>query len=163
MSEYFYTPYYDDPHFGIAVSGISLPGTVLPDTGAFSPNGFQTETTFTGDDDHNYLTQIHWPRGNDTVTMDVLAVGLNAPPFEAVASAPSRMPLRLWPNPASSVVHLDIDESAAAWISDPLGRILRKIDLTSGLSTLDVSTMRSGLYEVCIPSRGESLKLEIIR
>jgi hypothetical protein len=162
-TEYFYLPYYDDPHFGVSVSGITLPGEVLPDTGFSFSLGLQTVTTFTGDNNHNYLTKLHWPRGNDTVTMDVLAVGLNAPPFDAVAPLPTGSSLRLWPNPAQSVLHCDIDKDAVMWIFDPLGRILRKFDLHTGRSTVDVSSLPNGLYEVSVPSQGDRVKLEIVR
>ncbi|MFI5200778.1 MAG: hypothetical protein ACHQNE_00140, partial [Candidatus Kapaibacterium sp.] len=125
-TEYFYTPYYDDPHFAIAIgnfdglSTISLPGPVQP-VGLNLNAVIEALTTFTGDTHQNYRTQLHWPRAHDTISIDVVALGALAPPFDGVKSIPLSNSLSVWPNPASQVIHIYNPDQSPIWISDALG------------------------------------------
>ncbi|MFI5202661.1 MAG: T9SS type A sorting domain-containing protein, partial [Candidatus Kapaibacterium sp.] len=122
--------------------------------------------TYTGDSYHNYYTKLHWPRAIDTITIDVVAVGNNAPPFDNVklTAPPPSSSISVWPNPASRVVHLDLGQrSSSVWISDALGRIVRKENLTPGTSTIDISDLSTGLYDLFLPGLQETVKLQILR
>ena len=168
VSEYFYTPYYDDSLFKITVhdyngiGSVTLPGLISPDTAFFSPNTefIQTLTEFAGDDYHNYRTQLHWPRSNDTVTMDVLALGSSAPPFDGVAMKTLSSGFSMWPNPASSTLHVSSAEPGATIaIYDLLGRELVSAELLPNTS-LDISNLTQGIYSVVLNSKDEPTVVE---
>jgi hypothetical protein len=165
-TRYFGLPYYDDPHFSIAIgnyvgAGAVLPGEVPPHVG-MTDGGIQALTTFTGDSYHNYLTQLHWPRDIDTITIDVLAIGKSAPRFLRVREeAASR--LVVWPNPASQLLHLELPmDKSDVVILDALGRTVLKQRVESSASTLDISSLPPGVYRVCIPNMQSSM-LEVVR
>jgi len=166
-TEYFGTPYYDDPHFTFAIGNyiglgtVTLPGYVKPDTG-FLPIGIQVLTTFTGDSYHNYFTQMHWPRATDTVTIDVVCIGKNAPPLDGVTYSSEPRSVSLWPNPASFILHIRSDDPTLDfWITDMLGRKIRTGKGTE--SSIDVSDLPNGLYVLSFSKLGESIKFQVVR
>jgi hypothetical protein len=166
-TEYFGMPYYDDPHFTFSIGDyigtgtVALPGNVKPDTGLF-PKGIQVLTTFTGDSYHNYFTQMHWPRATDTVTIDVVAIGKNAPPLDKVTYSSETRSISLWPNPAYSILHIRCeDPTANFWITDMLGR---KIRTGKGTETsIDISDLPTGLYVLSFSKLVESIKFQVLR
>jgi hypothetical protein len=174
VSEYFYPPYYDDPHFKITIGNISgfgsatLPALMPPDTHAYLPswNTIETLTEFTGDDYHNYRTQLHWPRANDTVTMDVLALGADAPPYDGVAMKTLLTGFSIWPNPASSTLNIgSVEPGANIIVYDLLGRELLSAELLSN-TPIDISKLHPGIYSVVLSSKDAPTvvqKLTIVR
>ncbi len=168
-TEYFGMPYYDDPHFTLAIGNytglgtVTLPDNVRPDTG-FPPQNIQVLTTFTGDSHINYQTQLHWPRENDTVTIDVLALGLTAPKFERVSSAQAATSFPVWPNPASDVLRIECgEERTEVLLIDILGRTIRKQTLFAGSDVMNIADVQPEMYQLYIPSRNQSTKVQIIR
>jgi hypothetical protein len=169
VTQYFDVPYYDDSHFKIDIgnyiadgTAVFLPGNVVPDT--VRPwQRIQAKTTFSGDSYHNYYTQLHWPREKDTITIDVVCIGSNAPTFLDVTGAEPSTGLRLWPNPASDVVRLDLDEPAAVWIVDELGRVLKKTTVLPESPVVDLRNLPEGFYTIAIPSKHTVSKIQLIR
>jgi hypothetical protein len=168
VSDYFYVPYYDDPHFQLSIRNFdgfgsaTLPAMLPPDTVLLLPstNTVEVLTVFTGDDQHNYLTKLHWPRANDTVTMDVLALGASAPPFDGVTMKMRSSGFSMWPNPASSTLHISSAEpNATVTIYDLLGRVLLAAELLPNTS-LDVSTFPPGIYSVVLKSKDGATSVE---
>ncbi len=169
VSEYFYLPYFDDPRFQITLGNWDGFGT-LPVPGSISPAQFSSQIcakiSYTGDDNHNYLTQLHWPRAKDTVTIDVMAIGVDAPPFSGVAVQSSSSAFLIWPNPASSVIHIGAEgEDASFTIYDIVGREVYSGEVLSN-ETFDISTLSPGFYSVVLSSRTDhpiTEKLSIVR
>ncbi len=169
-SEYFYVPYFDDSHLQIAIlndgfGSYSLPG-LIPPTPSSPSSQIQAKITFTGDDYHNYLTQLHWPRANDTVTIDVMVVGTHAPPFSSVHAPKSSSSFSIWPNPALSVLHIVPDDETAGFaIYDIYGREAYSGEASSN-AEFDISKLAAGFYTVVLNSRTDhavTQKLSIVR
>ena len=168
VSDYFYLPYYDDPNFSIQIGNflglgtLSLPGVLPPDTGFLT--GVETLTRFTGDPAKNYLTKLHWPRANDTITIDVLALGDKAPPFDIVTpSYGARSNILLWPNPASQTVRFHtLKTPTVVIIMDQLGRIMKR-QMLQQTDVIDVSNFIPGMYEFYFPELQQSAKVQILR
>ncbi|MFI5201574.1 MAG: T9SS type A sorting domain-containing protein [Candidatus Kapaibacterium sp.] len=158
VSEYFYLPYFDDSHFQIAIGDFigtgtyPLPGFIPPSPSSPSSQ-IQAKITFTGDDSHNYLTKLHWPRSNDTVTIDVMVIGVDAPPFSGVAVQSSSSGFSIWPNPASSILHIgSAAPGGTIAIYDLLGRELVWTELQPN-TTFDISQFSPGIYSVVVNSK----------
>ncbi len=170
VSEYFYTPYYDDQRFHISIGNFdllgsaTLPGMIDPDTQRTFPDYSLIEllTQFTGDDQHNYRTQLHWPRANDTISIDVVALGASAPPFNGVTLKTLSDGFSIWPNPASSILHVSsVQAGATIAIYDLLGRELLMADLSSN-NSLDISNIPDGVFSVVLNSKSGTPIVEML-
>ena len=105
---------------------------------------------------------MHWPRSIDTITIDVVAIGENAPHLDGVAYSSEPRSVSLWPNPASSILHIRSDDPTANfWISDVLGRKVRTGKGTE--SSIDISDLPTGLYVLSFSKLGESIKFQVLR
>ena len=60
-----------------------------------------------------------------------------------ISSEAQRRPLRVWPNPAQDLLHID-SPTATCWATNPQGQLHG--DLTSG--TFDVSGWAAGVYHI---------------
>lgn len=56
--------------------------------------------------------------------------------------------LRMWPNPATGSVQLDLQENASIHVFSPSGQLIRRIETTNGNHVLDVSELPGGTYYV---------------
>ncbi|WP_196295126.1 FG-GAP-like repeat-containing protein [Hymenobacter ruricola] len=66
----------------------------------------------------------------------------------ALAAAPARPALAVYPNPAHGQVQLHLPTAARAELLDALGRVLRTVPAPAGTATLDVAGLAPGLYLV---------------
>jgi hypothetical protein len=66
-----------------------------------------------------------------------------------VAEQPASMePVRLWPQPASDKLHLELSAASRVRIIDGKGRVVQDRSLPLGTATLDISSLAEGLYLV---------------
>ena len=71
--------------------------------------------------------------------------------------------LKLWPNPASDFVRVDLREPDAVWILDELGRLLLKTIVSPESPVLDLRNLPEGFYTLVIPSKHFVSKIQLIR
>jgi hypothetical protein len=171
-TEYFGVPYYDDPSLTLAIGNfdgfgsVLLPADVLPDTSTiFPPNDeIQVLTTFTGDAYHNYRTQLHWPRAQDTITIDVLVLGTEAPRYAKVATPDTHVSLSLWPDPASRAIFVNTGQDHFSYmIFDAVGRVVERGDDLPESSCLDISALPPGVYELYLPQSQRTRRFQVLR
>jgi PKD repeat protein len=81
--------------------------------------------------------------GSNTKTMtNYITVNDCAPVNDNFASKFS-----IYPNPTDGIVYIDIPESkATVRISDILGKVVKVANLSSNQSSIDLSTLKSGMY-----------------
>ena len=66
----------------------------------------------------------------------------------AVEQLPEDVLPSIYPNPAQDVLHFDSIEAGRVLIYDTTGRIVLSQDVAAGISSIDVSTLATGLYLV---------------
>jgi len=159
VAEEYYQPYFEDSRFHFGTGSFTFPAKVEPLVELIS-----THTTYTGDENHTVLTKLVWPREFDTVKIDVLALSPFDKPFDNVTEN-SAHALRLWPNPASITVHVEIpaDETVTATITDILARRVKRVVCTGNPITIDVSDLPAGIYSLSISSVSETTLFEVLR
>ena len=54
--------------------------------------------------------------------------------------------LRIYPNPASSIVRVIVQEKGIFYLVDQMGRIIKNFELKTGENELEISSLDSGLY-----------------
>ena len=162
----FFQPYYDDPQFQISIEG-TMPRAVTPAIGDW----MYATTTFTGDRNHDNHTQLHWPRVRvrdgmrDTVNIDVVEIGIDAPPYQPTYSVQARVeiPIQIWPNPAVNMLFLSSPEVIGkTFISDLLGRGIRAFSLNRNTGTIDIRGIPDGIYWLRIPALGLIRQIAIL-
>jgi len=162
LSHLFYAPFFDDSHFGDSISGWKFPTMVLPES--IDPFDFPITMFFSEPVHHSYLTKWRWPRDIDTIDIDVLAYDADAPPPPMLVHSNNNPRLNIWPNPASNVIHASYSgsSSVAFEIVDMLGRIVRKANVDSNHSLIELDDLPAGVYQLLVPSSGDAMKLQII-
>jgi|GEM_PF-4707133 len=167
----FFQPYFDDSRFQISIDPTNgaLPRIVTPAIGDW----MYATTTFTGDDKHDNQTQLHWPRQRvrdgmlDTVTIDVVEIGLNAPPYQPTYAVREQTQehLIIWPNPATTFISI-IDpnsERLEGTITDILGRNIKTFAIEGEKTEIDIRDIPPGMYLLRIPSMGMMSQVSIVR
>ncbi len=159
VAEEYYQPYYEDSHFTLETGSFTFPAKIEPHFDWIS-----TQTKFTGDQNHTILTKLIWPREFDTIKIDVLALSPFDKPFDNVTTNSSQA-LRLWPNPASTMIQVEIptEETVTVTITDVLARMIKRVGCTGSPLTIDVSDLPPGLYNLSLSSRSGTTLFEVFR
>ena len=66
----------------------------------------------------------------------------------AVEQLPEDSLLSIYPNPAQDVLRFDSIEAGRVLIYDTTGRVVLSQDVVVGISSIDISTLATGLYLV---------------
>ena len=71
--------------------------------------------------------------------------------------------LKIYPNPATDVVYLEIQETVTATLSDVLGKIIFRNEFSSGHHQINVGDLKPGAYVLCISANGKIAHRTIIK
>lgn len=82
--------------------------------------------------DISYMEEIH-----KFFTTNNIQVGVNEP---------TNSGLRLWPNPTSGSITIEVDADMDLSVFDLQGRLLARQSVQKGLNSIDLSTLQDGLY-----------------
>lgn len=128
-------------------SGLQHPAAVCNYTG--DPNSDWASTDGT--------SWSHLPDLASTLTYSwlVKAVVLTDSGNESVEGA-DVVGINIYPNPASMLLNVVVDQPEEAVVIDALGRTVSKHDLASGTNAIDVSSLVEGVYFIKVGSRQSS-------
>ena len=65
--------------------------------------------------------------------------------------------LRFYPNPATNVVNLNSLQSGAIRITNLTGQLVYQSEITTGTTSIDISTLNRGLYLIQFIGNGNKL------
>jgi len=97
--------------------------------------------------------------------------GLGVPTKEeapVTEGSPKWLHVKIYPNPASSELTLDV-EFDARWLGKELtvlnavGQLVFKKTITSSIQTLNIRTLKPGIYFICAEKEGDKIREEFIK
>jgi hypothetical protein len=137
----------DDSHFAIPEGRFVLPMTIPGSSSAMIP------VQFTPTEAKEYLAHLifHFS-DSDQFIFDLSGCG--KPPQSTIGEAEPAQPLRLWPNPARSTLHLSlpVSESWTGRISSLDGAQVRSLEVSEIQNGVLLETLVRGTYLISVES-----------
>jgi hypothetical protein len=122
-----------------------------------TPLAGQTAKTFTPSANGSYKVVVTVGACTNTSTcVNVSTVGMDN--YEAAIMA-----MQIFPNPGTGVYTLSISENAEITVSNVIGEIVLKQNISKGNTVLDLEKQTAGIYSVSIITGGRSAVVKLIK
>jgi Secretion system C-terminal sorting domain len=99
-----------------------------------------------------YVYQEGYYSQGDTLTSNISTTAVGV---EEISESSG---ISIYPNPTSDFLHIDFDVDKAvssAYLTDNIGRLIRSIEVSETTSSIDISDLKIGYYNLVFETKGE--------